>query len=81
MKNEQVLYQLMNDLLRYLLKYGNIKHFTEEQAEEALKESELICNKYKRAPNGIGWLAWKLCKAVNSYFMIREEKNHGRNEQ
>ena len=45
MKNEQVLYQLMNDLLRYLLKYGNIKHFTEEQAEEALKESELICNK------------------------------------
>ena len=54
MKNEQVLYQLMNDLLRYLLKYGNIKHFTEEQAEEALKESELICNKYKRAPNGIG---------------------------
>ena len=72
MKNEQVLYQLMNDLLRYLLKYGNIKHFTEEQAEEALKESELICNKYKRAPNGIGWLAWKLCTAVNSYFMIRE---------
>lgn len=81
MKNEQVLYQLMNDLLRYLLKYGNIKHFTEEQAEEALKESELICNKYKRAPNGIGWLAWKLCTAVNSYFMIREEKNHGRNGQ
>ena len=81
MKNEQVLYQLMNDLLRYLLKYGNIKHFTEEQAEEALKESELICNKYKRAPNGIGWLAWKLCTAVKSYFMIREEKNHGRNEQ
>ena len=81
MKNEQVLYQLMNDLLRYLLKYGNIKHFTEEQAEEALKESELICNKYKRAPNGIGWLAWKLCTAVNSYFMIRGEKNHGRNEQ
>ena len=32
MKNEKLLYQLMNDVLRYLLKYGNVRTFSEEQA-------------------------------------------------
>ena len=51
MKNEKLLYQLMNDLLRYLLKYGNVRTFSEEQAAEALTESERICEKYRKSPN------------------------------
>ena len=39
MKNEKLLYQLMNDLFRYLLKYGNVRAFSEEQAAEALTEA------------------------------------------
>ncbi|MCC8164484.1 MAG: hypothetical protein LIO86_15295 [Lachnospiraceae bacterium] len=73
MKNAKMIYQLMNDLLRYLLKYGDIEVFTEAQAEQALRESEEICRKYKTAPNGIGYLAWKLFSAANGYFTKRED--------
>ena len=77
MKNEKLLYQLMNDLLRYLLKYGNVRTFSEEQAAEALTESERICEKYRKSPNGIGWLAWQLFSVVNAYFAKREAKQKG----
>lgn len=59
----------MNDLLKYLLKYSALETFSENDVEKALAESDRICNKYKNASCGIGYLAYKMCEAVNSYFM------------
>ena len=81
MKNEKLLYQLMNDVLRYLLKYGNVRTFSEEQAAEALTESERIWEKYRKSPNGIGWLAWQLFSVVNAYFAKREAKQKGEKDE
>lgn len=80
MKNAKIIYQLMNDLLRYLLKYGSIEIFTEADIEQALADSERICAAYEKAPSGIGFLARKMCIAANSYFSQldqRKRKNNG----
>lgn len=42
MKKAEIIYRLMNDMLRYLLKYGALKNFTESDIEQALAESEQI---------------------------------------
>ena len=68
MKNEKIIYRLMNEMLRYLLKYGSVEEFTESDIEQALAESGQICERYKDAPDGIGYLARRLCAAANSYF-------------
>lgn len=68
MKKEKVIYGLINDLLRYLLKYVSVKNFTEKDVERALEDSDAIIQKYQSAPAGIGYLAWKLFVAANSYF-------------
>ncbi len=69
MKKARIIYQLTNDLLKYLLKYSALETFSENDVEKVLAESDRICNKYKNAPDGIGYLAYKMCGAVNSYFM------------
>lgn len=81
MKNAKIIYQLMNDLLRYLLKYACMDTYTEADIEQALAESGRICEVYKDAPHGIGFLAWKMCVAINSYFMQldRRKNEDGRN--
>lgn len=68
MKNAKVIYQLMNEMLRYLLKYGSVEEFTESDIEQALADSGQICEKYRDAPDNIGYLARRLCVAANSYF-------------
>lgn len=77
MKNAKIYYQLMNDLLRYLLKYGAIEDFTEADVERALSESDRICAAYEKAPCGIGYLARKMCEAINSYFNQLDRKRKG----
>lgn len=74
MKNARIIYRLINDLLRYLLKYACMDTYTETDIEQALAESGRICEVYKNAPHGIGFLARKLCVAVNSYFSELEKK-------
>lgn len=68
MKKAEIIYRLMNDMLRYLLKYSARKNFTESDIEQALAESEQICKKYRDAPDDIGYLARRMCVAANSYF-------------
>lgn len=68
MKNEKIIYRLMNDMLRYLLKYGSVEEFTESDIEQALAESGQLCERYRDAPDDIGYLARRLCVAANSYF-------------
>ncbi|MBS6396694.1 MAG: hypothetical protein KH452_06035 [Clostridiales bacterium] len=68
MRKSESIYQLVNDLLRYLLKYAEVKKFTESDIEQALAESDEIIRRYKNVPGGIGFLAQKLFKAANSYF-------------
>lgn len=68
MKKAEIIYRLMNDMLRYLLKYSALKDFTESDIEQALAESEQICEKYRDAPDDIGYLARRMCVAANSYF-------------
>lgn len=74
MSRAKVIYQLMNDLLRYLLKYAAVESFCEADVEEALQESEQICKRYEKAPDGVGYLAWKMCVAINSYFTQWDKK-------
>ena len=38
MKKAEIIYRLMNDMLRYLLKYSALKDFTESDIEQALAE-------------------------------------------
>ncbi len=68
MKRAKIIYQMMNDLLRYVLKYSALKNFTESDVEQALAESEQICEKYRDAPDDIGYLARRMCVVANSYF-------------
>ncbi|MDE7318990.1 MAG: hypothetical protein K2N46_04580 [Lachnospiraceae bacterium] len=75
MKKAEIIYRLMNDMLRYLLKYSALKNFTESDIEQALADSDRICEAYKNAPCGIGYLAYKMCVAINSYFMQKEKKH------
>lgn len=77
MRNAKIYYQLMNDLLRYLLKYAAVEDFTEADVEQALAESDRICSAYEKAPSGIGYLARKMCKAINSYFNQLDKKRKG----
>ena len=74
MKKAEIIYRLMNDMLRYLLKYGALKDFTESDIEQALAESEQICEVYRNTPGEIGYLAHRMCVAANSYFMQREKR-------
>ena len=75
MKKAEFIYKLMNDLLRYLLKYSKIKKFTEEDVKQALEESSRICGTYKKAPEGIGYLAYQMCAVINSYFMQIDKRS------
>lgn len=68
MKKAKIIYWLMNDMLRYLLIYCDVETFTDAQVEQALAESEQICEKYRDAPDDIGYLARRMCVAANSYF-------------
>lgn len=77
MKSARIYYQLMNDLLRYLLKYATVEDFTEADVEQALAESDRICAAYEKAPSGIGYLARKMCIAINSYFNQLDRKRKG----
>lgn len=74
MKNAKIIYQLINDLLRYLLKYATRDNFPEEVIEQMLEESAELAKAYEKAPNGIGFLAWKLFTAANSYLNQLEQK-------
>lgn len=74
MKNAKIIYQLINDLLRYLLKYGTRDSFPEEIIEQMLDESAELAKAYEKAPDGIGFLAWKLFTAANSYLDQLEQK-------
>ena len=74
MKKAVIIYRLMNDLLRYLLKYSAVETFTEADIEQALEESERLCESYRNAPGGIGYLAYRMCVAANSYFMQEDRK-------
>lgn len=69
MKKAVIIYRLMNDLLRYLLKYSAVEKFTEADIEQALEESGRLCERYRNAPGGIGYLAYRMCAAANAYFM------------
>lgn len=80
MKNARIIYRLMNDLLRYLLKYSAVGSFTESDAEQALEESGKICEAYKKAPAGIGYLAYKMCAAINTYFSQLDQRRRGRDD-
>lgn len=77
MKSARIYYQLMNDLLRYLLKYATVEDFTEADVEQALAEADRICAAYEKAPSGIGYLARKMCIAINSYFNQLDRKRKG----
>ena len=77
MKKAKIIYQLMNDLLRYLLRYTTVEKFTEADVERALADSEQICQKYEKAPYGIGFLARKMCIAINSYFNQLDKRKNG----
>ncbi len=74
MKKAKIIYQMMNDMLRYLLKYCDVETFTDMQVEQALAESEQICEVYRNTPGEIGYLAHRMCVAANSYFMQREKR-------
>ena len=74
MKSAEMIYHLANDILRYLLKYCNVETFTDAQVEQALAESEQICEAYRNDPEEIGYLAHRMCAAANSYFMQREKR-------
>lgn len=74
MKKAVIIYRLMNDLLRYLLKYSVVETFTEADIEQALEESERLCERYRNAPGGIGYLAYRMCAAANSYFMQEDRR-------
>ena len=77
MKKTKIIYRLMNDLLRYLLKYIVVDNFTESDVEHALADSDRICEVYKNAPGGIGYLAYKMCVAINSYFIQLDRRKKG----
>lgn len=64
---------MTNDILRYLLKYCDVETFTDAQVEQALAESEKICEAYRNAPGEIGYLVHRMCVAANSYFIQREK--------
>lgn len=77
MKKTKIIYWLMNDLLQYLLRYSALETFTEADAEQALADSDRICERYRNAPSGIGYLARKMCIAINSYFIeLDRRRNH-----
>ncbi len=77
MTKAKMIYLLMNDLLRYLLKYGAVNKFTEADVEQALSDSEQICQKYEKLPCGIGFLARKMCMAINSYLNQLDQRRNG----
>ena len=77
MKKAKLIYQLMNDLLRYLLKYVAVDKFTEADVEQALSDCEQICRKYEKSPCGIGFLARKMCIAINSYLNQLDQRRNG----
>lgn len=79
MKNAKarIIYQLLNDVLRYLLKYGTRESYTDADFAEMLNESADIIDAYKREPCGIGYLSQKLLAAVNSYIDQVDKRRKG----
>jgi hypothetical protein len=74
MKREKIIYQLVNDLFQYLLKYATRDDFPEEVIEQMLEESTQLVQTYEAAPRGVGLLAWKLFTAANTYLNQLEQK-------